>query len=275
MIVRNQPDHFILIQQHDHALLSGTFAENWGGHEVPALPEPEQALVLAVRLHDIGWQGLDAAPFWNPEMQQPYSFIDQPLDRKLVHYRLGIDLVQQEDLYAALLCSLHYTSFFPPDRLEALGPAASSFLEDERVRQGEIERALLESGRTIEWRRRHFDLNLLKLWDDLSLYACLNEPGAAKTDEHPWYRDGFRAVQMAYRPADINGEISEPVRLLARWLDNKRIALSPFPLARALEVQLDYRRLSKKRIASLGFERCFEESPPLRQRIAFVNGGRS
>jgi hypothetical protein len=270
MIVRDQKEHFVLIQQHDHALVSGRLAAHWGRQDFPHLEKPDGALVLAARLHDIGWRELDAAPEWNPAEDRPYSFVDEPLDRKLAHYRKGLDHVMKEDVYAALLCSMHYASFFPPERLQALGPDAETFLNAERVRQAAIRERLQQAGRSEEWARRQSDLILLKLWDDMSLYVCLNEPGASKAAEHPWYREGFRPIRSSPAPDGSAGE-GEALRIQARWLDPTTVTLNPFPLTGPLEIRLEFTRLSKSRIQQTGYAASYEAAPRLQQRVFFVS----
>src|SRR5690606_20772433 len=102
----------IMIEQHEHARLSAWLALLWGNQQVPAVPAPREALHLAVALHDAGWLELDRRPSWNAAESRPYSFVDLPIAQKLPHYRRGIDLVAEQDAYAAYLCSRHYTSFF-------------------------------------------------------------------------------------------------------------------------------------------------------------------
>ncbi|NIL97812.1 MAG: DUF3891 family protein, partial [Planctomycetales bacterium] len=89
-------------------------------------------------------------------------------------YVAGIDQIGLTDPYAALLCSRHYASFFPSDRLAALGADAARFVAGERSRQEGLKDALAHSGRTAELQRADPDLALLKLWDHLSLYVALN-----------------------------------------------------------------------------------------------------
>nr|AYQ72090.1 DUF3891 family protein [Cohnella candidum] len=110
MIIREIQDSFVMVTQHDHALLSGEIAKHFTDpYFVDGAYRAD--VELAIREHDRGWIRLDDAPIWNDRDAKPFSFMDYPLLPKLTHYRLGIDEVQAQSEYAALLCSMHYCSF--------------------------------------------------------------------------------------------------------------------------------------------------------------------
>ncbi|HEY8450293.1 MAG TPA: DUF3891 family protein [Bacillota bacterium] len=267
MIVRERSQEFVLIGQHDHAQLSGWLALLWGNERVAAPPPPRDALYLAAGLHDIGWVPLDRQPLWNQRAQRPYDFIDLPVEVRVEHYRQGLDLVEGLDAYAALLCSRHYLSFFPSQAAPGLSETERSFIGGERARQRRLQSQLQQSGRTRELARCDFDLALLKLWDALSLYVALNEPGSAKAAEHPWYRHGFPPLPPHPEGTDAPGQ---PLRLTARWLDDQRVALDPFPLREPATYMLPYKVVSKVEVARLGFPRALAQASEARQRVRFV-----
>jgi hypothetical protein len=264
MIVRETPTHFICVTQHDHAQLSGWLAAHWGNEDLLVLsgePQHLRSLLLAAALHDLGWIPLDQSPHWNEKDRRPYSFMDEPLARKIPQYHAGVDFITAADPYAGLLCSMHYASFFPPKALETLGPEAVDYVELEQRRQGNIHLILSAAGRNEQISLAEHDLGLLKLWDHLSLYVALNEPGCAKEDEHPWYRDGFPPTALT--PG------SEPVRFTAQWLDEVRIALHPFPLRATLSYPLLHRQVAKRDIEIWGFGAAYQQARVLVQNIAF------
>ncbi|GEM_PF-251859 len=259
MIIRETATGFTCITQHDHAQLSGWLAAVWGNPDIPC-PAAGGPLVLASALHDVGWIPIDQRPRWNERTSQPYSFRDEPLARKLPQYTAGVDLVARHDPYAALLCSMHYTSFMPSGG-NNLSPETAAYLQNEHARQTQLRKTLTQTGRKADVARAEHDLSLLKLWDHISLYVALNEPGASKTREHPWYRDGFPPT--ALQPG------GDPVRFMARWLDKSRIALQPFPLRAKLPYALPYRQVPKAEIEQHGLERAFQNSPIQIQVIWF------
>lgn len=215
MIVRETADGFLLIEQHEHGLLSGEFARRWRERTHPYGPT-----VYAVANHDVGWRELDREPLWNPEKKRPYSFVDYPLEPKLEAYGRGIDLVERESPYAGLLCSMHYQGFVRGLEEE---PAARFVAAEER-RQERLRRSL--SGEELAGLRRNF--LFLRLCDDLSLFVCLNEPGR---NEHPWYREGFRFL----------GE-----RFLPVWEDRRTLRLEPNPFHEPFGLRLPYRLVDRE-----------------------------
>lgn len=256
MIIREREDEFVLVCQYDHAQLSGWLAALWGGEE----PEPSGPLRLAALLHDVAWAPLDAQPLWNAEAQRPYSFLDLPNAIKLPGYQAGIDQAEREDPYTGLLCSLHYPGLIP----ESLrgDPAVAAFIQAEEARQIRLAAVLQAAGRQAELARAQQDLQLVRLWDEMSLYIAMNEPGAMKPDEHHWFRDGFSPV--------ITRPDGSSIRFHARWLDSRRIALHPFPLRQPMAHGLPYRVVGKDAIRRFGFAAAYGASPRFVQVITFV-----
>src|ERR671916_715180 len=138
MIVRERPDSFVLIKQHEHALIAGEFAVRWKER-----PRPFESTVYAVDNHDLAWRELDREVLWNEEKDRPYSFVDYPLDLKLPAQRRGIDLVADEDPYAGCLCSMHYARFL----LDSQRPEEVQFREAEMERQDRLEQRMSDSER--------------------------------------------------------------------------------------------------------------------------------
>lgn len=176
MIVRRKGNHFILIKQHDHALISGEFA----AHMKEAI-SPLAKTLYAISHHDVGWVALDQNILWNEETNEPYSFNDYPLLAKLEAYREGISKVEANDPYAGFLVSKHFASFFT----NVTDPAGRQFREQEILRQNKLREHFTEK----EQQNIAHNFRLLQFCDDLSLFLCLNEPGE---NTHPWYKDGFR-----------------------------------------------------------------------------------
>jgi hypothetical protein len=214
MIVRERLDSFVLIEQHEHGLVSGEFARRWA-----ARIWPREAALHAVANHDVGWRELDATVSWNEETGRPYSFVDYPVGPKLRAYASGLDLIESESPYAACLCSMHYGSFVRGAREEP----EISFGESEVGRRRRIEASLSDEERgSLE-----YNFRLLQLCDDLSLFVCLNEPGR---NDHPWYRDGFEFMGARFKPV---------------WEDERTLRLDPNPFSEAFTVGVPYRVVDK------------------------------
>ena len=276
MIVRERAQHFVMISQHDHAQLSGWCAMLWGNERIPAPPVPRDALYLAASLHDVGWLALDANPAWNEAAGRPYTFVDLPNALRLPHYRRGIDFVERLDPYAALLCSQHYVSLLEPE-LNAAGEEAKRFVVAERRRQHRLVRRLREAGRDQELRRNRYDLSLLKIWDALSLYVALNEPGVAKSAEHPWYRDRVAVLpsypDVAPSPgasAGAGGDTGAGTVLRARWLSGTDIGLQPFPFRETFTYALLTKEVAKPAVREWGIVEAYRWAPTSIQLVRFV-----
>jgi hypothetical protein len=215
VIVREQPDGFLLFEQHEHALISGEFALRWG-----EMLDPLESTLYAIVNHDLAWRELDQDVLWNEEKDRPYSFVDYPLDLKLPAQRRGIDAVEDHDPYAGCLCSMHYARFL----LDSERPEEVEFREGELVRQDRLKERITESERGNLERNFRF----LRLCDGLSLFLCLNEPGGV--DSPPPYPGGF----------EFEGTRFEPV-----WEDGRTLRLDPNPFSEAFGVEIPYRTIGR------------------------------
>jgi hypothetical protein len=106
MIRRQRHDQFVLMGQHDHALLSGQLARYWGNsHFAP--PVPWEAVCDACGWHDCGWTEHDAAPTLNAR-GLPLDVFEPPVLLALQAWSASVDRVQAKfGPYVALLVSLH------------------------------------------------------------------------------------------------------------------------------------------------------------------------
>jgi len=216
VIVRERPGAFVLVEQHEHGLVSGEFARHWA-----ASIWPRQDALYAIDNHDVGWRELDESVSWNEQTGRPYSFLDYPARPKLRAYTEGLDLVEARSPYAACLCSRHYGSFVR----DARGEPEVSFRESEAERRRGIEAAL--SGEEID--SLDYNFRLLQLCDDLSLFVCLNEPG---TNDYPHYRDGFGFMGTRFEPT---------------WEDGRTLRLDPNPFSGPFDVEVPYRVVGRDR----------------------------
>lgn len=215
--------------QHDHALAAGELALHWGNAEfAPLEPEYQEEVVLATRLHDIGWQRYDQQPLLYQDGQgryRAYDFVRFPLDKKLGLYRRGVDQVQQQSEYAALLCSMHYMRFVERQ------PLAARYVQEERERQ---ERIMDRLGRKGERDRVEYHFRLLRLWDLLSLLVCMTEPGSDPEGWLNWFGGGN--IGMERSPG-------QTVTVKVGWQGKERLALDPFPFDAPFEVAIPYLEL--------------------------------
>lgn len=217
MIVRERAGSFVLVDQHDHGLVSGEFARRWSER-----PVPQEPTLHAVANHDVAWRGPDREVLWNEASGRPHSFLDYPLGPKLEAQRRGIDLVEGHDPYAGCLCSMHYARFAAGSE----DPAAAGFVEAETARQERLRRVMSPTER--ENLERNF--RFLRLCDGLSLYLFLYGPGEA-----------------GYPPPTPEGFELDGVRYEVIWQGEHAVRLDPFPLTGPFDVSVPYREVGKDR----------------------------
>ncbi|SIS53739.1 DUF3891 family protein [Salimicrobium flavidum] len=242
MIVREYKEGFIMIRQHDHALISGKMARQWRKDFLLTSRIRSEA-DWAIEVHDRAWIPLDKKPLWNEEKQRPFSFIDYPLEEKLQAYRSGIEETAKESLYAGILTSMHYQSFFENDRED---PHAAEFYDE----QTHVQEQLFSQMRVEvpqELRQLHFER--LQFCDNLSLYICMNKPGVSKEDEVSWFKDGFP------QPFDF-----APGGVSSYWRDETSVILKPFPFSEEWTASVPYRYVTRERIEEVGLETAYNEA---------------
>lgn len=208
----------MLIRQHDHALASGEFARRWQNP-----PRPRDSTLFAVAQHDAAWKGPDALVSWNEKRDRPYSFADYPVGLKVTAYAEGLDRLEEQDAYAACLCSMHYETLVR--RFGKTGEEAR-FVEAQASRQERL-RAGLSDGEIGNLDR---NLRFLRLCDGLSLFVCLNDPG--ENESPPPYPEGF----------EFDGQRFGPV-----WEDRRTLRLDPDPFTESFEISIPHQRIGRDR----------------------------
>jgi len=233
MIVRKQPDgSLILVNQNDHAKLSGCFAAHWGNAEFMT-PDPRESFVRAAAFHDCGWFSYETRPYYDLDRKSPPNFPQAPLDaEQLAAFQGGLDWLWGIDPYAGLLVSRHRTGLWRR-RYGAVGfPPASP----QRVLTPEVEEFVAHNERkqeaalaSLDAARFRVNYQLLQMLDLMSLYVCTSDPGEARLEN----------VSTSYSG---NGQDGVVMTLSAQG--DGRIEVAPFPFGRpAVEVGFVYRHL--------------------------------
>lgn len=231
MVVTEQHGEVLLFEQHEHARVCGELARAWRGDYFIG-KEFRDSVIFAIDQHDNGWIELDQCPKIDEDTGLPYSFMNYPLKTKLGAYRKCIDRIAKYDDYAALICSLHYASFFE-DYTDGRG---EDFLLQERKRQTKLRKHLTINNASLKF---HYDI--LQFCDNLSLYLCLNEPGVSKENEFQWFREGF--LQRF--------QFNDKKKMTAHWLNHKTVALSDFPFKQEVTISLSYKSILRSNLCLL------------------------
>jgi hypothetical protein len=243
MIVRQEKDHFVMIEQDNHAIVSGELIKNWKD-ELLVSNTLMNSVKTAITLHDYGWKYFDKQPVWNDRTHAPYDFTNYPLAPKTIIYTHGINEVEQKDTYAALLCSEHYTRFITHES----SPYADVFVEQERRRQKKIMDSLKEFDKNLF----DFHYELLKFTDSLSLFFCINKPGVNKEEFHFFYKNG---IQLPSKEKG-NRQIIWP-----EWKADDTIYLHPFPFKKEVTLKIKQKRVAKELIKKNGLVKSYENAP--------------
>lgn len=248
VIVNDAGSYFELIPQHEHARIAALFLEHW---KDPALYNGKRwnELLFAVRHHDRAWIPLDAEPLLDSHFK-PYSFIDYPEKEKINAYENGIEDVTDKDLYSGLLVSRHYASFFDSSQTVT----GRTFLQSERKRQDNIRKELHHP------HTEEFHMKVLQFCDDISLYVCMNKPGAAKNEEVSWFKNGFRQ-----RFVFLNNK-----KIHAHFHTNDTINIEPFPLFSNLEITINGIIIQKQKLVEKGMKKAYRDGKPCVRQFRFV-----
>ena len=213
-------DGWWLVTHPEHARLAGEFASHWGNdHFAP--PLPRKHVLHGIYAHDDGWAARDAHPLitaqgkpsaFSTELVGKYSAFEEiDLRAYLAVRRDAVQLVAQQDPYAAILISMHThdllsaradRSTIRPDHL----PWLDAFLVEQKTLQRALRDRLLEE-KTVavehllpDALHKHFQL--LQACDNLSLLCCVDFNGPA-TLLHPFLTtDGASTEITVERIAD-------------------------------------------------------------------------
>jgi len=231
MIVREEPDGaLLLINQTEHAKISGLFAAHWASRAFDR-PRPYESVVRAAIFHDCGWYRYETSPQYDAATAKTPSFTQVPLDTaQLGAFQWGIDWLAGIDPYAGLLISKHRTGLWrsryqaiehPPFVNARVSPLVESFIAENEARQKQQERA-------VDAREFRVNYELLQFWDLLSLYFCVRDP-------YPQY---VEPVPTRYGHAP-------KVRVTLTPLASGKVVIEPYPFdLPALPVDVPYRRLA-------------------------------
>src|SRR5699024_6722048 len=88
IIIREHPNHFIMIEQDNHAQLYGEMIANWNDSLFNDT-KFKKTVEFAIFHHDCGWKSFDKQPFWNDEKMAPFTFTNFPILPKTVLYKHG------------------------------------------------------------------------------------------------------------------------------------------------------------------------------------------
>ena len=186
MIRMKTDSGWLLIPHQDHARLAGEFAQCWGNERF-CMPEPHEAVGVAVSRHDDAWSARDRHPTIAPdgtpsafsrELVGTYSaFENIDLEAYLRVRGEATEAVAEDNPAAAVLVSMHTVNLLTEQAdLSALSPSQrevhADFIAAQRARQEELKQSVPGKERPSEadWQAA---FRFLQGCDSLSLVACV------------------------------------------------------------------------------------------------------
>ena len=260
MIVRQPGDGtMVLVNQTDHAKLSGIFAAHWGNARF-ARPAARQSMVQAACFHDNGWHRYEAAPLYDVQERCSPSFFQVPnTDEQLNEFGAAIDWLTEIDAYAGLLISRHRTGLYRNRYNAVTQPVSVSRVRNDPrldafvARYEALQQRQLESFDKARFAR---DYRLLQFWDLLSLSLCVREPREEIFEPVPMTMDSDDGVAMKMKP-----------------LGDGRISLDPYPFdAPGVVGGYVYRQLPLSFPDESAFRFAWFGAEPRMARFVFVPG---
>jgi hypothetical protein len=262
MIVCEESDgSLFLINQTDHARISGLFAAHWGNDEF-ARPRPYEPAVRAAIFHDCGWYRYETSPCYDAAIGKTPSFIQVALDRpQLDAFQWGTDWLTGIDPYAGLLINKHRTGLWRgrygaithPGMFNAknLNPLVETFIAENEARQKEQERS-------VDAKEFWVNYQLLQFWDLLSLYFCVKPP----------YDEYIEPVPRGY--ADTASG-----RVTLKPLTGSKIAIDPYPFnLPSLVIDVPHRRLPTSKFPDeAAFRVAYYQALPQIMQFELVKAG--
>lgn len=243
MILREDPENYILITQHDHAYIAGELLCHLKKEFIAV--EHFESFKFAIHQHDRAWIIPDSHPLLNDVTQKPFTFLDFPEKLRLYFYKLGIEQVDQANSYAALLCSMHYCNLASM----SYSDTAKQFLEREKQRQ----KHLINKLKIPHTRLLNYQLQILKFCDDISLYICMNKPGITKEEEVPLFKKGFPESEFFHKKGEV--------KIIASYKDRNNIKFNSSPFEDTFEIKVHLKRVSKKLVKDIGLADAYHAEP--------------
>ena len=261
MIVRSLDDgSLILINQTDHARLSGTFAAHWGNRDFE-VPRSRASSIRAATYHDHGWQRYESEPAYDVVSRTTPAFYQSKTDEvQVAAYGWAIDWLSGIDPYAGLLISRHRTGLYRSRYGAVEQPASASRTRNDPLLDpfvAHYEAKQMEALKGFSEAQFHVDYQLLQFWDLFSLALCLKEP----TDE-----------VFSHVPTNYEGDGRSGLTLNMTVGPDREISMDPYPFdLRGLRMGYVYRHLPTSIYDSVeDFRRAYFGASPKLMEFTFV-----
>lgn len=233
MIRREETEGWFLINQYDHAALSGQIMNYWG-NEAFEPPEPRHEVLFAITEHDNGWREWDSSPKINAQTRYPMNFIEMDFPDQKAIWTRSFRRFSADHPYASALIALHFRVFNQKiiDRNEAGGEAKRLKLEMNKFIASSLNLEFSDSGLPPLPTKAKINLRLVQVGDIISLALC-----------HGWSSIDIDDAPLNYKGTALNLKLTSS--------DGKNYIINPYPFSQdKLKFQIVGRKLSQKRFNS-------------------------
>src|SRR3990172_1086690 len=233
MIRRDVKEGWVLINQHDHAELSGEIMTFWGNKEF-LRPEPYDEVLFAIRGHDNGWKEWDSSPRINPVNQYPMNFIEMTSSDQAYIWRRCFKRHSVEHPYASALIALHFGKLNEKSLNKNLNNNMAKSLHSEIIDFVSNMLNINASDLNLSSFPKDVQVNLglVQIGDIISLALC----------------HGWSSNKIKYAPLNYDSSLST---LSLESSDGSNFTIRPYPFAEPLlRFQVRGRKLKQKKFSN-------------------------
>ena len=233
MIRRDVKEGWVLINQHDHAELSGEIMTFWGNKEF-SRPEPYDEVLFAIRGHDNGWKEWDSSPRINPVNQYPMNFIEMTSSDQAYIWRRCFKRHSVEHPYASALIALHFGKLNEKSLNKNLNNNMAKSLHSEIIDFVSNMLNINASDLNLSSFPKDVQVNLglVQIGDIISLALC----------------HGWSSNEIKYAPLNYDSSLST---LSLESSDGSNFTIRPYPFAEPLlRFQVRGRKLKQKKFSN-------------------------
>jgi hypothetical protein len=233
MIRREEKEGWFLINQHDHAALSGQIMNYWG-NEAFESPDPPDEVLFAIAEHDNGWMEWDYSPKVETQTGYPMNFMEMDFADQKAIWTTSFTRYSHDHPYASALIALHFRVFNQKiiDKNEGNDEAKRLDFKMNKFIANSLNLECSNSGLPPLPKNVKINLRLVQVGDIISLALC----------------HGWSSIDIDSAPLNYEG-IALKLKLTSS--DGQNYIINPYPFSQdKLRFQIIGRKLGQKQFNS-------------------------
>ena len=233
MIRRDVKEGWVLINQHDHAELSGEIMTFWGNKEF-SRPEPYDEVLFAIRGHDNGWNEWDSSPRINPVNQYPMNFLEITSSDQADIWRRCFKRHSVLHPYGSALIALHFGKLNEKSLNKNSNNNMAKSLHNEIIDfvSNMLKINALDLNLSSLPKDVQVNLGLVQVGDIVSLALC----------------HGWSSNEIKYAPLNYDSSLTT---LSLESIDGSNFTIRPYPFTEpSLRFQVRGRKLKQKKFSN-------------------------